>query len=65
MNESNLLERELRQLGEDLRREPSVASDVLARLHDVETTAGLELPSARRMRTLAGIGMSPWLRLWS
>ena len=58
MNESKLLEHELQQLGEDLRREPSVASDVLARLHDVETTVRLELPSARRMRTLAGIGMS-------
>lgn len=62
MNASNWLERELWQLGEDLRREPSVASAVLARIHELETTSELELPSVRRVRTqtqaLAGIGMS-------
>lgn len=58
MNENNLLERELIQLGEDLRREPSVASAVLAKINDIDTTAVLKIASARRTRTFAGIGIS-------
>ena len=58
MNESNLLENELRQLGEDLRREPSVASAVLMKINDIDTSSVLKMPSAGRARTLAGIGMS-------
>lgn len=60
MNESNVLERELWELGEDLRREPSVAAAVLERIRVVESTDVLALPTARpmRTRTLASIGMT-------
>lgn len=58
MNESNSLERELSQLGEDLRREPSVSTAVLAKISGIGTAAVLKLPSTRRRRTFAGIGMS-------
>lgn len=60
MNESNLLERELWQLGEDLRREPSVASKVLAKIRIDDSQAEVKWQAARpmRTRTLAGIGMT-------
>ncbi|TWU38617.1 LolA family protein [Novipirellula artificiosorum] len=60
MSESRVLEHELNQLGEDLRREPSVASSIVARIQEIESTEVVTLPSVRRTqtRTFASIAMS-------
>lgn len=58
MNENSLMETELAELGEVLRREPSVAASVVSKLHEIHSTQLVELPSTRRTRTLARVVIS-------
>lgn len=58
MNENDLLERDLRQLGDQLRRDRSLASTVAARLRDHHSTPVVEVSSKARTRTIAGLTLS-------